>query len=120
MAFYLILKATCQYWFDGYLPVPFPSMSTKEKRPPQAGDKYIVRFPEGMRDEIAAAAKANNRSMNAEIIARLSGGVAASEPGDIMTLMYQLAAAAAKKGLVLDIRVSHKVLEDGTLESEDI
>lgn len=34
-------------------------------------DKYIVRFPNGMREQIAAAAKANNRSMNAEIISRL-------------------------------------------------
>ncbi|OUM01781.1 Arc family DNA-binding protein [Variovorax sp. JS1663] len=37
----------------------------------QAGDKYIVRFPEGMRERIAEVAKANNRSMNAEIVARL-------------------------------------------------
>jgi hypothetical protein len=34
-------------------------------------DKFILRLPEGMRDEIAASAKANNRSMNAEIIVRL-------------------------------------------------
>lgn len=34
-------------------------------------EKYIVRFPEGMRASIAEAAKANNRSMNAEIVARL-------------------------------------------------
>lgn len=34
-------------------------------------DKYIVRFPEGMREQIAAAAKASGRSMNAEIVARL-------------------------------------------------
>lgn len=36
-------------------------------------DQYMMRFPDGMRDEVAAAAKANGRSMNAEIIARLSG-----------------------------------------------
>jgi hypothetical protein len=34
-------------------------------------DKYIVRFPEGMRDQIADAAKATGRSMNAEIVKRL-------------------------------------------------
>lgn len=34
-------------------------------------DQYIVRFPDGMRDELKEAAKANGRSMNAEIIARL-------------------------------------------------
>ncbi len=31
-------------------------------------DQYIVRFPEGMRDQIKALAKTNRRSMNAEII----------------------------------------------------
>lgn len=31
----------------------------------------MVRLPDGMRDKIAEAAKANNRSMNAEIVARL-------------------------------------------------
>lgn len=42
-----------------------------EERTPQNADKYIVRFPDGMRDRIADAAKASNRSMNAEIVARL-------------------------------------------------
>ncbi|MBI0008440.1 Arc family DNA-binding protein [Bartonella sp. M0193] len=34
-------------------------------------DQYIVRFPDGMRDQLKRAAKENNRSLNAEIIARL-------------------------------------------------
>ena len=34
-------------------------------------DKYIVRFPEGMRDRITELAKSNGRSINAEIITRL-------------------------------------------------
>lgn len=34
-------------------------------------DKFMLRFPEGMRNHIAEVAKANNRSMNAEIVARL-------------------------------------------------
>ena len=34
-------------------------------------DKFILRFPDGMRDLIAEAAKANNRSMNAEVVSRL-------------------------------------------------
>lgn len=39
--------------------------------PSRALDKFVLRFPDGMRDRIAAEAKANGRSMNAEIIARL-------------------------------------------------
>ena len=34
-------------------------------------DKFILRLPDGMRDAIAASAKANNRTMNAEIVQRL-------------------------------------------------
>lgn len=40
--------------------------------PSEVQDRYIVRFPDGMRDTIADAAKANNRSMNAEIVSRLA------------------------------------------------
>lgn len=50
----------------------YAAAMTSDSRPSgQPGDKYIIRFPEGMRDRIAEAAKANRRSMNAEIIARL-------------------------------------------------
>jgi hypothetical protein len=37
----------------------------------QNQDKYIVRLPEGMRDQIKDAAKEHGRTMNAEIVARL-------------------------------------------------
>ncbi len=41
---------------------PFPS---------ETQERFIVRFPDGMRDRLKDAAAANNRSMNAEIVARL-------------------------------------------------
>lgn len=34
-------------------------------------DQYMLRFPDGMRDALKAEAARNNRSLNAEIIARL-------------------------------------------------
>lgn len=34
-------------------------------------EQFMLRLPDGMRDRIKAAAEANNRSMNAEIIHRL-------------------------------------------------
>lgn len=34
-------------------------------------DKFMLRLPDGMRDRIAATAKKNKRSMNAEIISML-------------------------------------------------
>lgn len=41
-------------------------------RPPSPDkERFIVRLPDGMRDQIRAAAQANNRTMTAEIVARL-------------------------------------------------
>jgi hypothetical protein len=37
----------------------------------QPQDKYVLRLPDGLRDRIKAEAEAENRSMNAEIIAVL-------------------------------------------------
>lgn len=37
-------------------------------------DKFLLRLPDGVRDDIAAAAKNNDRSMNEEILTRLSAG----------------------------------------------
>jgi hypothetical protein len=46
--------------------------SEKEKNyPSRTADQFVVRLPDGMRDRIAESAKANKRSMNAEIVARL-------------------------------------------------
>ncbi|MCY1664591.1 Arc family DNA-binding protein [Rhizobium sp. SL86] len=42
-------------------------------------DKFMLRFPEGMRDRIRQAADENGRSMNAEIIHRLEQTFAAPE-----------------------------------------
>lgn len=44
----------------------------KEKTyPSEKLDKFMLRFPDGMRDDIRDAAEAAGRSMNAEIIHRL-------------------------------------------------
>lgn len=43
----------------------------KKPFPSETQERFIVRFPDGMRDRIADIAKANGRSMNAEIVARL-------------------------------------------------
>ncbi|MGV1768804.1 Arc family DNA-binding protein [Agrobacterium vitis] len=40
-------------------------------RTPQDQDKYVLRFPDGMRDRLKEHAALNNRSLNAEIIHRL-------------------------------------------------
>ncbi len=41
----------------------------------RTADKFVVRLPEGMRDRIAEVARAQHRSMNSEIIARLESSL---------------------------------------------
>ena len=38
----------------------------------RCASQFPLRFPDGLREEIKAAAKANGRSMNAELVARLT------------------------------------------------
>lgn len=42
-----------------------------DRFPSERMERFIVRMPDGMRDRIKAAADANNRSMNAEIVSKL-------------------------------------------------
>lgn len=44
--------------------------------PSRFADKFMVRFPEGMRDRLAASARVNRRSMNAELVIHLEAGLA--------------------------------------------
>nr|WP_052334978.1 Arc family DNA-binding protein [Burkholderia cenocepacia] len=46
-------------------------MSKDTKAPSRSADQFVVRLPDGMREHIAEQARKNNRSMNAEIVARL-------------------------------------------------
>ena len=48
---------------------PMDTMAAEENR--TLTDKFMLRMPDGMRDRIRAAAEANNRSMNSEILATL-------------------------------------------------
>jgi plasmid stability protein len=41
--------------------------------PSDKQDQFMVRLPDGLREDIKTAAKENGRSMNSEIVARLTG-----------------------------------------------
>lgn len=43
-------------------------------------DKFMLRLPDGMRAQIADAAKSNKRSMNAEVVARIQESFEQREP----------------------------------------
>ena len=61
-------------------------------------DQYIVRFPDGMRDLLKEAAEANNRSMNAEIVARLEDSFRGNINGEELTAALFGMATFARKG----------------------
>lgn len=47
------------------------AMNDEKKYPSDLAERFQVRMPSGLRDRIAEAAEQSNRSMNAEIVARL-------------------------------------------------
>ncbi len=55
----------------------------KPTYPSRIADQFVVRFPDGMRDRLKEAAAANGRSMNAEIIARLSASFDHQIPAEL-------------------------------------
>ena len=88
----LILTMASRHYNEEMVDKPYPS---------DAADKFIVRLPPGMRDTIAEAAKANGRSMNAEIIHRLEQSLA-GEDGDsisVKSLALLLAKAEASAAM---------------------
>ncbi|MEZ1440138.1 Arc family DNA-binding protein [Pseudomonas shirazica] len=56
------------------------SLPVKSSR---TADKFVVRLPDGMREQIADIAKGNHRSMNSEIIARLDLSIEQDKHGDL-------------------------------------
>jgi hypothetical protein len=76
--------------------------TTKSDRTPQLADKYVLRMPEGMRDKIIELAKANNRSMNAEMVLMLQQAMDARSIGaasglDVDALVESIATRVAAK-----------------------
>ncbi|MDK3020956.1 Arc family DNA-binding protein [Pseudodonghicola flavimaris] len=63
-------------------------------------DKFMLRLPDGMRGRIKAAAEANNRSMNAEIVATLEEKYPAPKLSgvEIVTLLISALAQADAEG----------------------
>lgn len=70
-------------------------------RPERDLNRYIVRFPEGMRDRIADAAKANGRSMNAEIVHRLEQSFAGDLGRDVEELRRMMAEVKVRVAEIL-------------------
>ena len=65
------------------------------KYPSQVADKFLLRLPDGMRERIADQAKAHNRSMTAEVVARLSASLDGAPPAKDLTEQAATASATA-------------------------
>ncbi len=84
-------------------------------------DKFMLRLPDGMRDQLKDAAAENGRSLNAEIVARLSTTLAgnlsdlsAEGFGALMKILH--AAAETNMELMFGIRDTLPGLERYMLE----
>lgn len=99
------------YSYLAYFTLALLAMS-KEPYPSETADRFIVRFPEGMRDRLKAIAAENGRSLNAEIVYRLQttlemddfvphGGVRPDEPMDHAELIGIVRAEVDRMNRVL-------------------
>ena len=65
---------------------------SEHKYPSQLAERFQIRMPDGLRDQIRDAAETNNRSMNAEIIARLEASFTSpSMPPEFYAKLLEMA-----------------------------
>jgi len=74
-------------------------------------EQFKIRLPDGMRDEIRAAAAANHRTMNAEVVARLT-------PPESMTLRDWLAGQALA-GMLANPKTQQFIAEIAAERTQD-
>ncbi|WP_440977564.1 Arc family DNA-binding protein [Stenotrophomonas maltophilia] len=80
-------------------------MNKKPATQVQPQDKFVVRFPDGLRDEIADAAKASGRSMNAEIVTRLEWSLEAQLLDQVEQLHRNLDAVRSMASTAASLKV---------------
>lgn len=79
--------------------------SSDQERSPQDSDKFIIRFPAGMRNMLKARAAGNNRSMNAEIVAILGAAMGDESSLGAASVETLLKALADRMGAAVQINV---------------
>lgn len=83
-------------------------MVTETTSTGRESDKFMLRLPDGMRDRLKESAKANNRTLNAEIVDRLARSYAASEMGLPGDALDNLGVLSLLVNMLLDERLSGK------------
>lgn len=76
--------------------------------PSRSADQFVVRLPEGLRDTLRARAAANNRSMNAEIVAILGAAIGDESSLGAASVETLLKAVADRMGAAVQIHVASK------------
>lgn len=83
-------------------------MAAKRSNP----DQFQLRLPPGLRDRIKAVAETNNRSMNAEIVARLAKSFEHQDHVEIPEhLGKRIAAEAAAKGRTMRYEIFRTLVD---------
>lgn len=86
-------------------------MPKEAKYPSEEQDRFIVRMPDGMRERIAAIAKENSRSMNAEIVRVLEEAFPPEpSPAQLEESIAELLRFASRSGGSPNRRVSRRAL----------
>lgn len=93
-------------------------MNDKTAFPSDTADKVLVRMPDGMRDNLKAAAKANNRTMNAEIVARLQASFDSPPPSSSMS-HTQTMASSHDLSVLYEITEAQMRLQQATMTLGD-
>lgn len=93
-------------------------MNDKTAFPSDTADKVLVRMPDGMRDNLKAAAKANNRTMNAEIVARLQASFDSPPPSSSMS-HTQTMASSHDLSVLYEITEAQMRLQQATMALSD-
>ena len=90
-------------------------------KPGRDSDQFALRLPDGMRDRIKAAADANNRSMNAEIVATLREAYPEPEPDDDIKKILDFidALPSEDRNRFLEDYMDYYVSKHGSQDIED-
>jgi hypothetical protein len=98
----------------------WPIATMVEKSSRTMNDKFILRLPDGMREAIRLAAEANNRSMNAEIVARLTTTFEVSDKAVEFLRQYELLSAVQAMPTLADFEKFNALLQEQSAKLEKL
>lgn len=82
----------------------------------RSADKFVLRLPEGMREQIAEVATANHRSMNSELVSRLKASLDEDDSSSVSTPVDSPEITAHERELLKHFRQLAKRQKNAVLE----